>query len=55
MSEYKIVMSELLGPGLIRIEEDGQIYGIPFDENNSDYKKYLEDTDGGLSIDTSDV
>ena len=50
MPEYKIIMSEFLGPGLVRISEDGTSYGIPFDKANSDYQQYLIDTDGGLPI-----
>lgn len=50
MAKYEILMSEVLGPGLVRIEDDGTSYGIPFDEANSDYQQYLIDTDGGLPL-----
>lgn len=41
MYRYEIVESEILGPGLIRIDDDGIVFGIPFDESNPDYQEYL--------------
>jgi hypothetical protein len=35
---------------LFRTDEDGQVWFIPFDEANTDYQKYLVDTNGGLPL-----
>ncbi len=33
-----------------RTDDDGTIWFIPFENENSDFQKYLIDTDGGLSV-----
>jgi hypothetical protein len=33
---------------IFRTDDDGTVWFIPEDEANSDYQKYLVDTDGGL-------
>ena len=52
--QYEIIpIQSILGatPYVIRREdENGQIWFIPFDEANSDYQRYLADTDGGLPL-----
>lgn len=40
----------MLGPCIIRTDDDGKEWSIPEDPANSDYKKYLVDTDGGLPM-----
>lgn len=46
---YKLY-SSISGIGLVATDKNGKTYSIPFDETNSDYIKYLEDTDGGLEL-----
>lgn len=48
--KYWIRFSKMLGNCIIRIDEDGTEWVIPEDPANSDYQKYLTDTDGGLSM-----
>lgn len=40
----------MFGNSIIRLDDDGTVWGIPMDENNSDYQKYLIDTNGGLPM-----
>lgn len=48
--QYQIRISQSLGAVIIRTDEDGKEWSIPEDPENSDYKQYLVDTDGGLPI-----
>jgi hypothetical protein len=41
MTEYKINENPQGKKALIRINDDGSISGIPMDESNSDYQRYL--------------
>lgn len=45
---YEIRVSQAIGSVIIRTDEDGKEWSIPEDPENSDYRKYLVDTDGGL-------
>ena len=38
-----------------RVNIDKSVSFIPFDETNSDYQQYLEDTNGGIDIPESDA
>lgn len=48
-ARYEIFMPERGGKSVLRHEETGVAY-IPFDDANSDYQRYLLDTDGGLPL-----
>ena len=48
--QYIVKTSEMFGESIIRIDDDGKEWGIPNDPANSDYQKYLIDTDGGLPM-----
>ena len=39
---------------ILRHDDDGVTYTIPSDPRNSDYQRYLIDTDGGLPIPDSE-
>jgi hypothetical protein len=47
---YEIRVSKLIGSSIIRTDDDGKEWSIPEDPANSDYQKYLIDTDGGLPM-----
>ena len=51
--EYQLVYFDSYPEGSWGIQgtdSDGKVWGIPADESNSMYQKYLIDTDGGLPI-----
>lgn len=54
MKTYEIVPVEYVEEKtyVIRSEdsETGEVWFIPVDESNADFRKYLEDTNGGLPL-----
>lgn len=52
--KYEIRVSQSLGACIIRTDEDGKEWSIPEDSENTDYRQYLVDTEGGLPMPTSE-
>ena len=48
MSSYEVKNSIYGNLNIYRTDEDGTVHLIPVDPANSDYKRYLVDTKGGL-------
>lgn len=47
---YSVNVNEYGTIVIVRENQDGSVTWIPSDENNTDYRQYLADTDGGLPL-----